>query len=324
MSIFLLLILLGCASAKPNTPYAGPYPLGFNVISEKNPILTQELGKIPEIEDGLSDNEALVLEKIVKLYNDDPISFEKAFEKMYQIGLPEVRKYCSPLQALFWMIEDEELTASEDILNNYSLKKLLSSAWDFQLKPIPFSDEQISVILDNTNDKAVQELYLKNKNDKEYLQRLIARNYKYLPEIFTYKSRRIIKKVKSENKDIRWNDFDTVVERLNAPELIDFYSRRLFRWVDYRTIPTTPPRWTVSPQFVFKHKKGNCVAITDFIIHCLRRGGYRAHELQVPDIRYGYHSLCVFEKNGKKYLIDNGRKYPRGIEPYSMKSTYFK
>ena len=93
----------------------------------------------------------------------------------------------------------------------------------------------------------------------------------------------------------------------------------LFRWVDPGTIPTQPPRWTVPPQYVFKHNKGNCVAITDFIIHCLRKGGYRAYELKVPSNKYQCHSLCVFEENGKKYRMDNGRPWQLGILPYRKK-----
>ena len=115
-------------------------------------MLAEELGKLPEIQDGISENDSVVLQKIVGLYNANPIFFKKAFEEMYQTGLPEVRKYCSPLQALFWTIEDGNMNVAKDIIHNYSLDLLLASAWNFQSRPIPFSDEQISAIIENIND----------------------------------------------------------------------------------------------------------------------------------------------------------------------------
>ena len=89
-------LLSGCASSKPNTPFQGSYPSGFNELFQANPLLAKEIGKIPEIQDGISDKDAVALEKIVELYNDDPVSFEAAFNEMYKIGIPEVRKYCTP------------------------------------------------------------------------------------------------------------------------------------------------------------------------------------------------------------------------------------
>jgi len=32
-------------------------------------------------------------------------------DKMYQVGIPEVRKYCSPLQALFWLACENRIQA---------------------------------------------------------------------------------------------------------------------------------------------------------------------------------------------------------------------
>jgi hypothetical protein len=219
------------------------------------------------------------------------------------------------------MIEDGKLDDAKDILSDYSLNKLLSTAWDFEAKPLPFSDEQISVIIDNTNDKGVQKLYSENKNDKEYLKYLINRNYKYRPGIFTKKARKIIRKVKSENKDIRWNYFNAVVERLNAPELVDYYERQKFRYVDWWKLPTP----SVSPYYVFKHNKGECVSITEFTIYCLRKAGYKAWESRSSKINIGpytFHAFCVFENNGVKYVMDNGMPNPDGISLFD-ESVYF-
>lgn len=324
-SCFILLQLAffsGCATS-PNIPFAGrPYPSTLEELDQRNPLLVQELGKLPEIQDGISQLEKATLERIIYLYDSNPERFNEVFKEMYQIGKPNVRKYCTLLQALFWLVEDNKLEACNKILNTYNLNDYLRNAWDFH-ETLNLSIDQLKIII-NTLPQKEQRFY-DGITKQDAVNRITLTLFKHYPECFSRESNKLIKDVMRHSKyGLRWNNFNTVVERLNAPELIDYYSSKLFRWVDYRTIPTTPPRWTVTPQFVFKHKKGNCVAITDFIIYCLQRGGYRAYELQVPDRSYNYHSLCVFKKNGKKYLMDNGRSYPRGILPYSMKSTYFK
>jgi len=100
--------LSGCATTIPNIPFAGPYPQCFNELSAKNPLLANELAKLPESQDGISNDENKALGKLVTLYNKNQGAFDKAFQEMYQIGKPEVRKYCSPLQAFYWLIEDDK------------------------------------------------------------------------------------------------------------------------------------------------------------------------------------------------------------------------
>jgi len=55
----------GCTTAtKPNAAYTGVYPKAFNELSIKNPLLAQELGKLPEIQDGISETDATALARI--------------------------------------------------------------------------------------------------------------------------------------------------------------------------------------------------------------------------------------------------------------------
>jgi hypothetical protein len=182
---------------------------------------------IPEIQDGVSGNDTIVLEKLVKLYDSDPGAFEIAFEAMYQTGIPETRKYCSPLQALFWIIDEGNMDVAQDVIRNYSLKKLLTSAWNFQIKPIAFSDEQLSEIIDNMNDKQLQKIYLQKINDKEYLQRRITKNYEYYPKIFNRKARKIIRYAKSNAEDKRWCEFSMVTDyRISVLSIVQSATRQ--------------------------------------------------------------------------------------------------
>ena len=100
--IVVALTFAGCATpTKPNIPYSGPISQ-LDKIAQRNPLLATELRKLPEIQNGVSAEERDALEKIVDLYHKVPDDFDKAFEEMYNEGYPDVRKYCSPLQALLW------------------------------------------------------------------------------------------------------------------------------------------------------------------------------------------------------------------------------
>lgn len=137
--------LTGCVSTQPNVSIVDEkYPQGktnksdqtflkakmlLSDLSEKNTILAMELGKLPEFQDGVTSEELVGLENILGLYNATPTSFDKAFQEMYSIGIPEIRKYCSPLQALFWLSEDGTIQKEKKLLVDYSLQKLLDKAW---------------------------------------------------------------------------------------------------------------------------------------------------------------------------------------------------
>ena len=131
---FLWAILLGCSTSPtaPNLPYQGSgYPDSFSKLALNNRLIANELGKLPELQDGISEKEARALDAIVKFYRENPDAFESAFKQMYQVGLPKMRKYCSPLQALFWVAESGELEGNKDLIERYSLKKLLDISWEF-------------------------------------------------------------------------------------------------------------------------------------------------------------------------------------------------
>ena len=150
---------------KPNL-VSSSYP-GYQHIAKKNPLLADEIGKLPEILDGVSVSEAAALEDLVTLYESDTHTFDTAFKEMYQVGLPDVRKYCSPLQALFWMAEDGKLSKGDTLLANYSLdldkdyvlRKLLDTAWEFKEKRLALSEQQAKKIIESILDEERRKEY---------------------------------------------------------------------------------------------------------------------------------------------------------------------
>jgi hypothetical protein len=319
LAVFLAVLILfisgftSLGPAKLNTPYSEKLTDNLNKLEQWNPIVAKEIRKLPEIQDGVSDFEAKAIDELVEIYSETGYSFDNAFEQMYQVGKPEVRKFCSPLQALFWLVVDKKVEITKETVADYSLEKLLNNAWNFSKKPIYLSEEQISVVIDNITDQSMKKLYLENKHDKDFLLRLITINYKSKRHIFNYKAKKIIKNAKElRDKGSQWADFNTVVERLNDPNLIDYYELRNFSYEFYISNFNG-----THPEGIFKRSKGNCVAYTTFTIHCLKKAGYFATHEMVPGIVSTYHITTIYKDNGDWFIIDNSRKNVGHVGPFS-------
>lgn len=252
---FILLILSICAcissNSVPNKPFGGNYPDTYNLIKKNNPLLAIELAKLPEIQDGISKTEEVVFDRIMDLYMIDKKAFDEAFIRMYNTGMPDVRKYCTPLQALFWLIQDGKMDLTGGLIKDYSLKSLLDAAWN---------------------------------------------------DLFSW------------TKTEKWNEFQTVADRLNSPELLDYYERKVIRYKylsGYGEDQEEVYR-------VFRNKYGHCAQITAFTVYILERNGYAAQRKIVdhPALRSprgNDHRVSLFIVKGKKYIMDNGRRTPYGI-----------
>ncbi|MBN1834041.1 MAG: hypothetical protein JW896_18215 [Deltaproteobacteria bacterium] len=112
---------------KPNTPHSEPFPIECNDLVNSNLLLAKELAKLPEVQDGISDTDAMAFSRICRFYNHNQNAFNAAFEKMYDEGHPDVRKFCTPLQALYWLALEDKLEQID--ISNYSLIAQLNEAW---------------------------------------------------------------------------------------------------------------------------------------------------------------------------------------------------
>jgi len=282
----------------------------FYNLKQKNLLLATELAKLPEIHDGISDSDKRALEKIMLLYLKDPDAFDAGFEKMYRVGKPSVRKYCSPLQAFYWLAEDGNLTDQNNPLVDYSLKKLLITAWQITYCKPGLSDEQVRKIIDglaDQNQKKRCRQSIKNNGSNKGAVDTIFEEYQKNPKSFSQYSQKIILKALRTKKtlDPRWNDFDTVVDRLNAPELIDFYQVRNFGYTLYGS-PGAEDEPSSSPEFIFLRKSGNCDAYAAFTLYCLQRAGYKSW----PEVmRDKNHITALFESDGWIYILDNAWRF---------------
>jgi len=103
----------------------------------------------------------------------------------------------------------------------------------------------------------------------------------------------------------RWGDFEVVTNRLNSPELIDYYERMNFQWWYF------PGDRFGEERSIFRSKRGDCRDYTAFSVYCLQKAGYKAQPIRVtsPSGRFPYHVVAEYENNGEKYIMDNSARY---------------
>lgn len=226
----------------------------FLQLYEKYPTIAIEIGKLPEFQEDIGVPQELSLQRFIDLLVKASPEEKANLNEFLNVGKPEFRRYCSPLQAIIWLLEKDDYDPSESPLK-YPLDTLLTKSWN---------------------------LNILSRGEEKY----------------------------------RWDNFDIVTDRLNAPYLIDFYEKRKFLY-EFRMSPDG------SAYTLFMTKTGHCVDVTVFTVYCLRKGGYTASEHKVAPIPgYGsFHAVTLFEMNGNKFIMDNGRPWPRGIVPYYKYKT---
>ena len=91
-------------------------------------------------------------------------------------------------------------------------------------------------------------------------------NFKLRPHMFSWSARKIIKA--GPSSDPRWGDIDAILERLNAPELLDFYINKNITYAHH------VPSFHRSPRSVIREKYGDCDDVAYFGKKVLTKAGY--------------------------------------------------
>jgi hypothetical protein len=311
--LLLSMALSGCGTiSKPNTPFAEPID-ELNYIEKKNPLLAMEIRKLPDILDGLNNDERKALQRLSEIYAAQTSDFESAFAEMYKIGLPEHRKYCSPLQALLWIAMESSFSKEKNPIKPYALSNLLDEAWIFYPR---FSPQLVEEIVATIRDPEIRKDFEKDITEKyKHLDYRLRTRIEYFPELFPDW---VLQKLKELKSNSPWGDYNEVLARLNSPALVDFYVKKQINYSNYWEIPGYSGN-IGNPHYVFKYKKGDCLYTSAFIVEALRRNGYSAWIEKMPPLRSvdSFHAVCVLEIQGEKYIIDDGKEgYKRGIMKY--------
>lgn len=121
----------------------------------------------------------------------------------------------------------------------------------------------------------------------------------------------------------RWGDYETVTDRLNAPELVNYYQR--IRLVYISRGVGTREGLIGHPSDLFLSGCGNCYDHSEFAAYCLEKAGYKTSIVGVHPTQPHLHVVCQYEANRKSYFIDNGRPdkfLRRGIIPKEEYEMY--
>ena len=314
----IIFTLYSCAT-KPNIPYPGRMSENFAKLEQWNPLLASEIRKLPEFQNGVAVQEEKALDDLVELYASNSKAFSNAFKQMYQVGIPEVRKYCSPLQALYWLFEDGKtgwakkavanFTANNDTKKN--LYDLLDNSWasfknEFALEWYWRVEEAIKLEASCTDPDIIRKI---QRHKEENLGPKGLTDYaiqvaKEHPKVFTYKFDPSQFEDYKQKQIERWNDFNTVIERLNAPESVDKYQKLNF-------IYNLHFRKTATARSMFKKKVGNCYAHAVFATYALKKAGYEANTLRVRKLStdvYLHRTAWYKDVDGYYYVLDNAWK----------------
>lgn len=252
---FVLGFALACSVAptKPNvsalyqvSSLSAGVQLQFQRLHALDSTLAIEVGKLPEFQGKVADKQTLALTWFTDLIQNATPEEKANLAKLLKVGKPEVRCYCTPLQAVFWLFEKDEYSAETNPLQ-LSLRELLDKAWGFD-------EEQ------------------------------------------------------------RWKNYGISTDRLNAPELVNYYQRERMKYDwDGKIFQIYGGDRAPNPKYLFRNNEGTCRDFAAFSVYCLRKGGYKAkiHLVENPDKRptaSGMHKVCLFEgKDGREYIMDNGR-----------------
>lgn len=311
LAVIFIYIATGCATIEPNVsiidkahPTTNKQKVNqnfhdakalLNILYNKNPQLSYEIGKIPEFHDDVGADELAALESFVTFYLEYEYKFNLVFNEMYLIGLPDVRKFCSLVQAYFWLFLDDKVHVAERLLNNYSTEKLLYEAWVLEHNKHYHrwrwrTQEAYSLFhscLDPQLKKDIIAYYEKNQGAIDYIISTAEKfptkfNHRYKP--FNYSSL---------NRKHRWREKKIVINRLNAPELIHFYIYYEFFY---------EPNEYNTPKKMFRKKAGNCKALAELGQYLLKKAGFDTFLITVKD----QDSICCKEHTGSGIITEKG------------------
>ena len=177
-------------------------------------------------------------------------------------------------------------------------------------------------------DKGYSQIVLnESKDDIERLNHYgdVVKKHFIRRDFFEFEDRNIFNKYTGIDK---WNDFKVVIDRLNSPELIDYYQKKNFcyDWDRFAGALRARREYGYDMHYLFHNKRGVCTDFVAFTHYCLVRSGYEATIYKIPSHSgHGeqWHELVVFKNNGNRYALDNGRGLPLGIYELKEPSVFY-
>ena len=226
----------------------------FKTLFSVDKNLALEVGRLPVFQNEIKEKDMLALTRFSELVEKATPEQKTNLEALLSIGLKEFRRYSSPLEAIFWIVEKDDFNRNKPVFQ-LSLLDLLKEAWNF-------------------------------------------------------------------TDTSKWADFETLTDRLNAPELLNYYQRIK---IVYESKAGKKDALTGDMRGLFASSIGNCYDHSEFAAYCLEKAGYKTTVVGVHPVQPRYHVVCRYEVDGKSYYVDNGRPdkfLRRGIIPKDEYEMY--
>ncbi len=280
-----------------------------------------ELQRLPELSEYKTENSRKALENLRRIYEFSPDRFNTLFNAMDAEGIKDSRRYCTPLQGVFWMIQDGKLdrtgallglritcvqgvdclpkleSRADDSAPEYHLSKILDEAWNGE------AESKLSVnirqVIDKIQTKSGTEEYarLKKRHSTQQLVGYVMEDYIKQKEMFDTQDWATIQGALDQS---RWKNFYTVADRLNSPEVINYYINRYFF---FRKTPSA------GVYFTFLNNKAQCTDAAYFTVFMLNRAGYKTF---IRSVKWdenpwdGLHTGAgIILNNGSYLLVSN-------------------
>jgi hypothetical protein len=98
----------------------------YNIDAE----LAIEIGRLPEIQHEMSPNTKKAFKRFVNLVENATEDEISKFKAVINEGIPEVRKFCTLLQATIWYLEKDKIIDSSELFN-WDYRRILWESWGF-------------------------------------------------------------------------------------------------------------------------------------------------------------------------------------------------
>lgn len=117
-------------SAEPKQLTLQPLPDETQALFQRlyalNPALAFEVGKLPEFQGTIGEKTTLSLIRFTDLIANASLEEKTKLVEILKVGKADFRRYCAPLQAVFWLLEKDERNRLQ-----YPIETIITYAWDF-------------------------------------------------------------------------------------------------------------------------------------------------------------------------------------------------
>ena len=148
-----------------------PFPIEAQKLFQKlytlDPALALEVGKLPGFQGKVGEIQIRALTRFTELIANATPEEKVNLAMLLEVGKPNIRRYCAPLQALYWLLEEDECLMKNPL--QCSIIDILTYAWDFNNKS---RWDDFNVVTDRLNSPVLINFY--QRHQLSYISRRVT------------------------------------------------------------------------------------------------------------------------------------------------------